>query len=149
MYFRVSNRLHHRDLQRAVAHAVHARRELIGDACQTAWAILLRTQPERYAIVRWLRVVAIHEAYRLSTNRPPERKNPRSSRGSRSGASRTRTPDLLGAIQAVVRGKFGFFAGISFLPAARLVTRICMQFAGDRGSSITREARSDETRTGP
>jgi DNA-directed RNA polymerase specialized sigma24 family protein len=60
-------RQHHRDLQRAVAHAVHAPRELIEDACQTAWAILLRTQPERYAISRWLRVVAIHEAYRLST----------------------------------------------------------------------------------
>ena len=59
-----------------------------------------------------------------------------------SGASRTRTGGLLGAIQAVVRGKFGFFAGISFLPAARLVTRICLQFAGDRGSSITRKARS-------
>ena len=28
--------------------------------------MLLRTQPERYAIFAWLRVVAIHEAYRLS-----------------------------------------------------------------------------------
>src|SRR5436309_15719686 len=59
-------RRHHRDLQRAVAHVVHAPRELIEDACQTAWAILLRTQPERYAIFAWLRLVAIHEAYRLS-----------------------------------------------------------------------------------
>ena len=59
-------RRHHRDLHRAVAHAVHAPRELIEDACQTAWAILLRTQPERDAIFAWLRVVAIHEAYRLS-----------------------------------------------------------------------------------
>jgi hypothetical protein len=59
-------RQHHRDLHRAVAHAVRAPRELIEDACQTAWAILLRTQPERYAIFAWLRVVAIHEAYRLS-----------------------------------------------------------------------------------
>jgi DNA-directed RNA polymerase specialized sigma24 family protein len=57
---------HHRNLQRAVAHAVHAPRELIEDACQTAWAILLRTQPDRYAIFAWLRAVAIHEAYRLS-----------------------------------------------------------------------------------
>jgi DNA-directed RNA polymerase specialized sigma24 family protein len=59
-------RRHQRDLERAVARAVNARRELIEDACQTAWAILLRSQPERYAIFAWLRVVAIHEAYRLS-----------------------------------------------------------------------------------
>jgi len=59
-------RRHHGALQRAVAHAVKAPRELIEDACQTAWAILLRTQPERHAIFAWLRVVAIHEAYRLS-----------------------------------------------------------------------------------
>ena len=58
-------RRHHRDLHRAVAHAVNAPRELIEDACQTAWTILLRTQPDRYAIFAWLRVVAIHEAYRL------------------------------------------------------------------------------------
>ena len=41
-------------------------RELIEDACQNAWAILLRNQPERGTIFAWLRVVAIHEAYRLS-----------------------------------------------------------------------------------
>jgi DNA-directed RNA polymerase specialized sigma24 family protein len=59
-------RAHHRELHRAVAHAVRAPRELIEDACQSAWAMLLRTQPDRYAIFGWLRVVAIHEAYRLS-----------------------------------------------------------------------------------
>ena len=59
-------RRHHRDLQRAVARAVRAPRELIEDACQTAWTILLRSQPDRDAIFAWLRVVAIHEAYRLS-----------------------------------------------------------------------------------
>jgi DNA-directed RNA polymerase specialized sigma24 family protein len=59
-------RRHHRDLNRAVAHVVKAPRELVEDACQTAWAILLRTQPDRYAIFAWLRVVAIQEAYRLS-----------------------------------------------------------------------------------
>jgi len=59
-------RRHDRDLRRAVAHVVKAPRELVEDACQTAWAILLRTQPERYAIFAWLRVVAIHEAYRIS-----------------------------------------------------------------------------------
>ena len=36
--------------------------------------ILLRTQPERDAIFAWLRVVAIHEAYRLSAI---ERRNAR------------------------------------------------------------------------
>jgi DNA-directed RNA polymerase specialized sigma24 family protein len=59
-------RRHHRDLHRAVAHAVSGQRELIEDACQAAWAIFLRTQPDRHAIFGWLRVVAIHEAYRLS-----------------------------------------------------------------------------------
>lgn len=59
-------RQHHRDLYRAVAHVVRAPRELIEDACQTAWAALLQTQPEPYAVFAWLRVVAIHEAYRLS-----------------------------------------------------------------------------------
>jgi hypothetical protein len=59
-------RRHHRQLRRAVAAAVSARPELIEDACQTAWMMLLRTQPDRYAIFGWLRVVAVHEAYRLS-----------------------------------------------------------------------------------
>jgi DNA-directed RNA polymerase specialized sigma24 family protein len=59
-------RQHHRELHRAVAHAVRAPRELIEDACQTAWVNLLRTQPDRYAIFAWLRIVAIHEAYRLA-----------------------------------------------------------------------------------
>jgi DNA-directed RNA polymerase specialized sigma24 family protein len=54
-------------LHRAVTTAVGARRELIEDACQTAWMMLLRTQPDRYAIFGWLRVVAIREAYRLSS----------------------------------------------------------------------------------
>ena len=74
-------RRHHRDLHRAVARVVTAPRELVEDACQTAWAILLHTQPERYAIFAWLRVVAIHEVYRLSAierrdarlERPPAR----------------------------------------------------------------------------
>lgn len=59
-------RRHHRELHRAVARAVNAPCELIEDACQTAWTILLRSQPQRYAVFAWLRVVAIHEAYRLS-----------------------------------------------------------------------------------
>jgi RNA polymerase sigma factor (sigma-70 family) len=59
-------RRHRRDLERAVAHVVNASPELIEDACQNAWTILLRTQPERVSIFAWLRVVAVHEAYRLS-----------------------------------------------------------------------------------
>jgi hypothetical protein len=34
--------------------------------------------------------------------------------------------------------------GMSLLPRGREASRICPQFAGDRGSSITRKARSDE-----
>ena len=59
-------RRHHRELHRAVSRAVRAPREIIEDACQTAWAIFLRRQPERDAVFVWLRVVAVHEAYRLS-----------------------------------------------------------------------------------
>jgi RNA polymerase sigma factor (sigma-70 family) len=60
-------RRHHHDLVRSVARAVNASRELIEDACQSAWLILLRRQPDRGpTLFGWLRVVAIHEAYRLS-----------------------------------------------------------------------------------
>jgi RNA polymerase sigma factor (sigma-70 family) len=56
---------HHHDLRRAVTHAVNAPRELIEDACQTAWTIMLRTQPDRTSIFDWLYVVATREAFRL------------------------------------------------------------------------------------
>ena len=59
-------RRHNRELRTAVAHAVHAPRELIEDACQTAWTLLLGTRPERHAALAWLRVVAVREAWRLS-----------------------------------------------------------------------------------
>ena len=58
-------RRHHRDLERAVARAVNAPRELIEDACQNAWAIMLRAQPDRTSIFGWLYVVATREAFRL------------------------------------------------------------------------------------
>jgi DNA-directed RNA polymerase specialized sigma24 family protein len=58
-------RRHHHELQHAVAVVVRAPRELIEDACQTAWAIMLRAQPDRHSVFGWLRAVAIHEAYRL------------------------------------------------------------------------------------
>jgi hypothetical protein len=41
----------------------------------------------------------------------PKRKNPRRSRGSRSGARGTRTPDLLGAIQALSQLSYSPVAG--------------------------------------
>jgi DNA-directed RNA polymerase specialized sigma24 family protein len=50
----------------AVARAVNATPELIEDACQNAWTILLRRQPDRVSVFGWLYVVAIREAYRLS-----------------------------------------------------------------------------------
>jgi RNA polymerase sigma factor (sigma-70 family) len=59
-------RRHHRNLHRAVARVVNAPHELIEDACQNAWAILLRSQPERSTIFGWLCVVATREAFRLS-----------------------------------------------------------------------------------
>ena len=58
---------HHQALLIAVSHAINGSRALIEDACQTAWTILVRRQPERASVFAWLYVVAIHEAYRLST----------------------------------------------------------------------------------
>jgi DNA-directed RNA polymerase specialized sigma24 family protein len=58
---------HHAALLRAVRGAVRAPDALVEDACASAWAILLRRQPERSeTLFGWLRTVAIHEAYRLS-----------------------------------------------------------------------------------
>jgi RNA polymerase sigma factor (sigma-70 family) len=60
-------RLHQRGLLRAVARSVNGSQELIEDACQSAWVILLRCQPDRSpALFAWLRTVAVHQAYRLS-----------------------------------------------------------------------------------
>ena len=56
-------RRHHRDLERSVTAAVRAPREVVEDACQTAWTIMLRSQPRRATWFAWLRVVAIHEAW--------------------------------------------------------------------------------------
>jgi len=58
--------LHHERLVCSVARAVSAPRALIEDACQTAWVILLRRQPDRTSVFGWLRTVAMREAYRLS-----------------------------------------------------------------------------------
>jgi DNA-directed RNA polymerase specialized sigma24 family protein len=58
-------RRHDHELRRAVAHAVRAPRELIEDACQNAWTIMLRAQPDRISISGWLYVVATREAFRL------------------------------------------------------------------------------------
>ena len=57
---------HHQALLIAVSHAINGSGALIEDACQTAWTILMRRQPDRASVFAWLSVVAIHEAYRLS-----------------------------------------------------------------------------------
>lgn len=58
---------HHADLRRAVARRVRLAPDLIDEACQQAWTILLRRQPDRGpTLFAWLRTVAVHEAYRLS-----------------------------------------------------------------------------------
>jgi DNA-directed RNA polymerase specialized sigma24 family protein len=59
-------RRHHHDLHCAVARAVRAPHELIEDAYQNAWTIMLRAQPNRVSIFGWLYVVATREAFRLS-----------------------------------------------------------------------------------
>ncbi len=60
-------RRHHQALLRAVARQVNAPDALIEDACQRAWIILLRRQPDREpALFAWLRTVAVREAWALS-----------------------------------------------------------------------------------
>jgi RNA polymerase sigma factor (sigma-70 family) len=57
----------HRDaLYRIVRATVRGPDELVEDACQNAWLILLCRQPAREAALPWLITVAIREAYRLS-----------------------------------------------------------------------------------
>ena len=50
----------------SVRRAVRATDELIEDACSYAWMQLLRCQPHRETAFAWLRVVAIHQAWKLS-----------------------------------------------------------------------------------
>jgi RNA polymerase sigma factor (sigma-70 family) len=59
-------RRHHRALLNAVCGAKDASGELVEDACQTAWARLLRRRPNCVSAPGWLYVVALHEAYRLA-----------------------------------------------------------------------------------
>ena len=67
-------RKHRRDLERAVAAAVRAPRDVVEDACQSAWTIMLRSQPRWATWFAWLRVVAIRQAWeqcaRSRTERP-------------------------------------------------------------------------------
>jgi hypothetical protein len=67
----------------------------------------------------------------------PRRRNPRACRGSPSGARGTRTPDLLGAIQAGMLLEFALFAGILRLLSSGPHTYIYAHFAGFCWSSIT------------
>lgn len=59
-------RQYQRQLQRAVAHVVTASPELIEDACQFAWTMLLSARSEPCDVFAWLRLVAIRQAYLLS-----------------------------------------------------------------------------------
>jgi RNA polymerase sigma factor (sigma-70 family) len=56
---------HQRFLVRVTTRKFGGSRDLAEDACAFAWLQLLRYQPDRGAVVGWLRVVARHEGYRL------------------------------------------------------------------------------------
>lgn len=58
---------HHAALRRVVAQRVRISAELVEEACQQAWMILLRRQPTRGdTLFAWLCTVAVREGYRLS-----------------------------------------------------------------------------------
>jgi len=88
---------HHRVLVCSVARSVNASRELIEDACQTAWLILLGRRPDRARVLGWLRTVAIHEAYRLSglERRDARLDAPTSAAGTVPGGERIEDPRAL------------------------------------------------------
>lgn len=56
---------HQRFLLRVTARRFGGSQELAEDACAFAWLQLLRCQPDREAVVGWLRVVARNEGLRL------------------------------------------------------------------------------------
>jgi RNA polymerase sigma factor (sigma-70 family) len=56
---------HQRFLLRVTARRFGGSQDLAEDACAFAWLQLLRYQPDREAVVGWLRVVARNEGYRL------------------------------------------------------------------------------------
>ncbi len=58
---------HRRDLLNVVRRRVNISEDLIEDACQHAWSMLLSTQPDRGpALFGWLLTVAVREGYMLS-----------------------------------------------------------------------------------
>jgi DNA-directed RNA polymerase specialized sigma24 family protein len=59
-------RRHHRWLMRVTRRRLRCSEALAEDACAHAWLQLCRTQPERTVnLPGWLRVVALHEGFRL------------------------------------------------------------------------------------
>jgi len=60
-------RQHAARLRRAVAREVNAPAEVVEDACQQAWMILMRSQPDRGpTLFAWLRTVAVRQAWHLA-----------------------------------------------------------------------------------
>jgi RNA polymerase sigma factor (sigma-70 family) len=58
---------HHRRLRRIVAGRLRLSSDLVEEACQQAWLVLLRRQPDRGpTLFAWLVTVAVHEGYRVS-----------------------------------------------------------------------------------
>jgi hypothetical protein len=92
--------------------------------CLTSRARRIRPRngPESREFCHFWPVFGARVAKPRATHRSPKRENPSTCWGSRSGASRTRTGDLLGAIQACASAEFGLFAGFSprWRPGPRL-----------------------------
>jgi len=58
---------HHDHLVHVVRRSVFGSDALVDDACQSAWLVLMRRQPNRGpTLFGWLATTAIHEAWRLS-----------------------------------------------------------------------------------
>jgi RNA polymerase sigma factor (sigma-70 family) len=94
-------------LERIVKTVTSAASETVEDACSFAWVQLLQRQPERENILAWLRVVAVHEVYRLWRKAGSEVPTEVAANGDRavegfdSGAQRAQLLAVLQAMEAL------------------------------------------------
>lgn len=138
---------HASKLRRAVASKVRAPEAVIEDACQQAWIILIRTQPERSTAFPWLLTVATHEAWRLAQRENREASLDFELEGNNKGAA-SPVGDALIDEHASSDRRIEFFQALDLLAGlpARQKQMIALQAAGLSMREIA-QATGDSYRT--